>query len=118
MKIWGFVNVGLYDKEHADICIFSHVLRKYLVKNVAEVLQMLQKLQSGGRWWNLVDTQVLGTCVARHVSSSLMRPTNFKIEAKFGVYIFSKQSISDFRLRDRLEACHLGCASSHCLRGI
>ena len=117
-----FVDGGLYVKGHADIYMYSQILSKYLVKNVASLLQMLQNVAKNGPMVELVDTQVLGTCIARCEGSSPFRPTRtVEIKQFFSFYIFHKNFISNFRLDwivDALHsALHLGCTRPKCPLG-
>ena len=61
---------------------------------VADALQMLLKLQTVGRWWNLVYTPVLGTGVFGHESSSLLRPTKLKLYLDFPAFTFFIKTVS------------------------
>ena len=90
----GFVNVRLYDKEHADSCIYSSLLRMYLEKNVADALQMLQIVTVYGRLAKLVNAQVLGTCGAILESSSLLSPTNTLKTVIFYSFTFIINTVS------------------------
>ena len=67
------------------------------MKNVADVLQMLQKLQNCGALAELVYALVLGTSVFGHESSSLLRPTKlYFLRVFYQFTFFSFNSNSEF----------------------
>ena len=88
--------------EARNILDYSYLLRIYLVKNVSELLQMLLKLHFVGRWWNLVDTLVLGTSGATLESSSLLRPTTTEEIQQYFPFTFFKNKVSAILLIGRI----------------
>ena len=58
-----------------NILQYLQTMEDFFMKNVADVLQMLQKLQNCGALAELVYALVLGTSGAILESSSLLRPT-------------------------------------------
>ena len=68
--------------EASNIYKYSQLLRIYLVKNVAEALQMLQLLQVCGALAELVYALDLGSSTARFESSSLSRSTKIRVYKK------------------------------------
>ena len=61
---------------------------------VADVLQMLLKLQICGALAELVYALVLGTSVFGHESSSLLRPTKIKLYLGFPAFTFFIKTVS------------------------
>ena len=61
---------------------------------VADVLQMLLKLQICGALAELVYALVLGTSVFGHESSSLLRPTKLKLYLNFPAFTFFIKTVS------------------------
>ena len=98
---------------HADIFIYSQTMRRLFMKIVAEVLQMLQKLQTKSASGEMVDALALGASGATHPSSSLGKRTiPCKTRKKFSFYNFQKTSISDFnigRIADMDSKCLVRC---------
>ena len=111
--------------EARNILDYSQLLRIYLVKNVAEALQMLQIVALCGAMVELVDTLVLGTSVARRVSSSLIRPTKLEAYNQKNSFSFFRKTVSAnlsyvgwLRIKYALlGALHLGCFSPKCPLG-
>ena len=80
----------LVDTQHRA----SSAMRVFLKMCVADVLQMLQKLQICGALAELVYALVLGTSVFGHESSSLLRPTKLKLYLNFPAFTFFIKTVS------------------------
>ena len=82
-----------------NILQYLQTMEDFFVKNVAVVLQMLQKLQICGALAELVYALVLGTSVFGHESSSLLRPTKpYFIRIFFPFTLFKNFRISEIGL--------------------
>ena len=77
-----------------NILQYLQTMEDFFMKNVVDVLQMLQKLQNCGALAELVYALVLGTSVFGHVSSSLMRPTKLKLYLNFPAFTFFIKTVS------------------------
>ena len=77
-----------------NILQYLQTMEDFFMKNVADVLQMLQKLQNCGALAELVYALVLGTSVFGHESSSLLRPTKIKLYLGFPAFTFFIKTVS------------------------
>ena len=99
-----------------NILQYLQTMEDFFMKNVVDVLQMLQKLQNCGALAELVYALVLGTSVFGHESSSLLRPTMpcfLKVFYPFTFFNFNSNSEFGFDgTRDVILTCHLGSSAA------
>ncbi len=74
-----------------NILQYLQIMEDFFMKNVANVLQMLQNC---GALAELVYALVLGTSVFGHESSSLLRPTKIKLYLGFPAFTFFIKTVS------------------------